>query len=327
VPAVALGVVVLIVWAATGASYFWPGWVWFGLVLPFALVGALRWSTGQQQGRRLAMHGALSLLVELICIAVWLLSGHGGGYPWPVWPLLGLVVALGIHVMVAPPSAGAARELARRVGTLTESRKTVIEIQEAELRRVERDLHDGAQARLVSLGMSLGLADEALEEDPEAARRYLAEARTSAGLALADLRDLVRGIRPPVLADLGLAGAIEALAMTVPIPVEVSVSLPGTPPEAVESAVYFAIAEAVANVIKHSSAGRSWVSCTYGDGRLVGIVGDDGVGGADPANGSGLKGIERRLAAFDATLGVSSPPGGPTVVTLEVPCELSSPRT
>ncbi len=324
-PAAGIGVLVLIIWAATGAGYFWPGWVWFGLAVPFAIRGALRWSLGVSRRRGLAVHGALSLVAALICVVVWLLAG--AGYPWPLWPVLGLAVALGIHIALFPPSSASTEQLVERVGTLTESRKTVIEIQEAELRRIERDLHDGAQARLVSLGMSLGMADEILRDDPEAARRLLADARASASKALSDLRDLVSGIRPPVLADLGLQGAIDALVVTVPIPVNVTVQLPGSPPEPIESAVYFAVAEAMANVVKHSGARWSWISCDYWDGVLVATVGDDGVGGADPAKGSGLSGIQRRLSAFDATLRVDSPPGGPTVVTVEVPCELSSPKT
>jgi signal transduction histidine kinase len=145
-------------------------------------------------------------------------------------------------------------------------------------------------------------------------------------MALAELRGLVRGIRPPLLADLGLQGAIDALVVTVPIPVGVAVQLSGSPPEPIESAVYFAVAEAVANFVKHSEARRGWISCIYRDGLLVATVGDNGVGGADPTKGSGLSGIERRLSAFDATLRVVSPKGGPTEVTVEVPCELSSPK-
>jgi signal transduction histidine kinase len=174
--------------------------------------------------------------------------------------------------------------------------------------------------------MSLGLADEALLEDPAAARELLAEARQATGQALAELRDLVRGIHPPVLADRGLAGAVQSLALACPLPIEVDVDVDGRLPAPVESAAYFAVAETIANVVKHSGAGKAWVRLLHANGRLIMQVSDDGRGGADPSRGSGLNGIERRLAAFDGVLVVSSPAGGPTVVTMELPCELSSPK-
>jgi signal transduction histidine kinase len=217
--------------------------------------------------------------------------------------------------------------LDQRVRVLTRTRAETVDAQAAELRRIERDLHDGAQARLVSLGMSLGLAEDLVARDPVAAQKLLAEARDASDRALSELRDLVRGIHPPVLAERGLDGAVRALALTLPIPIEVDIELAGRPQAPVESAGYFAIAEALANVMKHSHATRAWVLVRH-DGRSLGMtVSDDGVGGADPEGGTGLRGIERRLAAFDGTVAVSSPPGGPTVVTMELPCELSSPKT
>jgi signal transduction histidine kinase len=197
-----------------------------------------------------------------------------------------------------------------------------------ELRRVERDLHDGAQARLVSLGMNLGLAEQLMETDPAQAKGLLADARAHAGEALSDLRDLVRGIHPPVLADRGLEAAIRALVVTSPIPVEVTVDLPpGSLPDPVESAVYFAVAESIANVVKHSAANKAWIRLEETEGIFSVVIGDDGNGGADPDRGSGLAGIARRLAAFDGTLSVVSPPGGPTILRMDIPCELSSPKT
>jgi signal transduction histidine kinase len=220
-----------------------------------------------------------------------------------------------------------AAELALRVRQLAVTRADTVDAHAAELRRIERDLHDGAQARLVALSMNIGLAEELLARDPARAQRLLTEARETSGMALAELRDLVRGIHPPVLAERGLAGAVRALALAVPMPVQVDVELPGRPLAPVESAAYFAVAEALTNITKHSGATRAWIRIAYGNGRLTITVGDDGTGGVDPNRGTGLVGIRRRLAAFDGTMMVTSPPGGPTVVTMELPCELSSPKT
>jgi signal transduction histidine kinase len=219
------------------------------------------------------------------------------------------------------------KEVEAQLSRLSESRSDVVDVSAAELRRIERDLHDGAQARLVSLGMSIGLAEQVVRENPDLALELLAEARATSGQALSDLRALVRGIHPPVLADRGLDGAVRALALSFPLPVDLHIELEGRLPAPVESAVYFAIAEMLANVMKHSAATRAWVQLEYDSGRLVAIVGDNGRGGAAPRAGGGLHGIERRLAAFDGMLAVTSPAGGPTVVTMELPCELSLART
>jgi len=222
---------------------------------------------------------------------------------------------------------GRTEKLEERVQLLTETRAQTIDHSAAELRRIERDLHDGAQARLVALSMSLGMADEMFSTDPEAARRMVAEARATTGAALGDLRDVVRGIHPPVLADRGLAGAVQALALDMAIDVSVDADLPVRPPAPVESAVYFAVAECLANVGKHSGAEHAWVELSHADGVLTAIVGDDGRGGADPDAGTGMRGVMRRLSAFDGTMRVRSPAQGPTIVTLEVPCALSSQKT
>jgi len=226
-------------------------------------------------------------------------------------------------VLLAPTR----KELDAQVGRLNESRSQAVDASAAELRRIERDLHDGAQARLVSLGMSIGLAEQVLRDDPDLALKLLAEARESSGQALTDLRHLVRGIHPPVLAERGLEGAIRALALTLPLPVDLRIELPGRPPAPVESAAYFAVAEILANVVKHSAARSAWVQLEYSQARLIAIIGDDGAGGAVPRICGGLRGIERRLAAFDGVIAVTSPVGGPTVVTMELPCELSLART
>jgi signal transduction histidine kinase len=154
----------------------------------------------------------------------------------------------------------------------------------------------------------------------------LAEARDTSNAALGDLRDVVHGIHPPVLADRGLWAAIESLALDLAVPVEVSGVQPAGLPAPVESAAYFTVAECLANVAKHSAASHAWVEISTDADRLAIVVGDDGRGGADPSAGTGMRGVARRLAAFDGTMRVSSPAGGPTLVTLEVPCDSSSPR-
>lgn len=293
---------------------------------------------------------ALYGLSGILLLPLWLFMGgawYGYGVYWPTEDLVEAVSALpqgafflAAALAIAPLfrwTQGAfdrlflaptrAAELRLRVSQLTDSRAGVVDAQAAELRRIERDLHDGAQARIASLGMTIGLAEELLERDPAAARSLLAEARASSGTALAELRSLVRGIHPPVLAERGLDGAVRALALSLPVPTGVDIALPGRPEAPVESAAYFAIAESLANVVRHSGATTAAVAVRHADGWLAMTIADDGTGGADPTRGSGLRGIERRLAAFDGTMTVSSPPGGPTVVTMELPCALSSPRT
>lgn len=206
-----------------------------------------------------------------------------------------------------------------RVSHVEETRSEALDHTAAEIRRIERDLHDGAQARIASVGMNVGLAEKLIATDPESAASLLREARESTVAALEDLRSVVRGILPPVLADRGLVGAIEALAVPIPLPVTVSVELDRRLPDPVESAAYFAVAECLANAVKHAGATRAYVLGRYDGRRLRLVVGDDGRGGAD-ANGSGLSGVARRLAAFDGHLDVTSPAGGPTAVILEIPC-------
>ncbi|GAA2441461.1 sensor domain-containing protein [Actinomadura vinacea] len=215
-------------------------------------------------------------------------------------------------------------ELALRVQHLTETRSDAVDASAAELRRIERDLHDGAQARLVAMGMTLGAIEHLLDKDPDKARLLLAETRASSTKALAELRDLVRGIHPPVLADRGIGDAVRALALDHPLPVEVTVELPGRPEPPVESAVYFAISEMLTNTAKHARAQRVWVDLVHRDGTLKATVTDDGQGGASFEGGTGLRGIERRIGSFDGVLALNSPPGGPTIVTLEVPCAIPS---
>jgi signal transduction histidine kinase len=228
------------------------------------------------------------------------------------------------HSLLAPTRQA---ELALRVRQLAETRTEALDTKAAEIRRIERDLHDGAQARLVAMGMTLDAAGQIIDTNPEAARALLYEARDASVKALAELRALVRGIHPPVLADRGLADAIRALALDTPMRIHLASDLYGRPSAPVESAAYFAVSELLANVSKHAEARETWIDIRYTDGMLRIGVTDNGHGGADPARGTGLHGIERRLAAFDGILAISSPPGGPTAVTMEIPCELSLPKT
>lgn len=215
--------------------------------------------------------------------------------------------------------------LEQRVERLAESRAETVDHSASELRRIERDLHDGAQARLVALGLNLGMAEEVLESDPDTAARLVSEARHTSTVALSEIRNLVRGIHPPVLADRGLVGAVEALALAHPVPVTVHAQLPGRPPHPVETAAYFAVAEALTNAAKYAHATQVSVRIEYFTNRLGVIVRDDGDGGAKTTPGGGLEGVAQRLDAFDGNLTVKSPNGGPTVIALEIPCVLEAP--
>jgi signal transduction histidine kinase len=266
----------------------------------------------------------------------------GPEWPHPVTLVAGLVMlafgawlvprTIGVHHGLAERNS----ELLSRVRRLAVTRVDAVDTAAAELRRVERDLHDGAQARLVALGIALRATERLITTNPDAAVALVVEARESSARALAELRALVRGINPPVLAERGLGDAIRALALDATVMTTTDIDLPGRLPPPVEAAAYFAVAEALANATKHADArgvhiraafsGRAHPGRAPSGGVLRIEVTDDGAGGADPARGTGLRGIERRLGAFDGVLAVSSPPGGPTIVVIEVPCALSSPK-
>jgi len=220
------------------------------------------------------------------------------------------------------------RALERRVETLEESRKTVLDVEASELRRIERDLHDGAQQRLVMLTINLGLAADRIDTDPGAAKGLVIDARDQARLALADIRDLVRGIAPSILMDRGLVPALSALAGRSPVPTVVLSSLPAGErlSDAVERAAYFVVAEALANVAKHADARRCEIHVRR-EGPLLAVeVRDDGRGGARLLPAGGLTGLAGRVAALDGQLTVSSPDGGPTVVRAQLPALVQAPR-
>jgi signal transduction histidine kinase len=300
-------------WLAVNACGGWVVAVLPAGLIAAGLVGFLRVLTHHPQGGLLASwHPPLVLLAagggliaSGLAMAPGMLTGYGMLARWMLGP------------------AGPA-ELTMRVQHLAETRTEAIDTGAAEMRRIERDLHDGAQARLVAMGMTLDAAGQLIDSNPAAARALLLEARDTSARALAELRDLVRGIHPPVLADRGLGDAVRALALDSPVRARLASDLPGRLAAPVESAAYFAVSELLANVSKHAGATHVWVDIRYADGMLRVGVSDDGRGGADPSRGTGLRGIERRVAAFDGVVAVHSPAGGPTAVTMEIPCALSS---
>jgi len=313
-----------LIWLITSRGYFWPVWPMLALALALGIHGSVVYANEHGERWRehrlttgFAIHAAVWSCLLLFDAGVW--AASGGGYFWPVWVALAALIAVGAHA-AALLLSGDRSALTERISTLEESRAGAVDVQEAELRRIERDLHDGAQARLVALGMSLGMAEQKLASEPEAAAELLADARVGAGEALRELRDLARGIHPPVLADRGLDAAVRALAAASPISVTVSATVPERPKPPVESAAYFVVAEALANAGKHSGARRVDVRILSGEGVLSVEVHDDGAGGADPAGG-GLSGLRRRVEALDGSLRVLSPPGGPTTIRAELPCE------
>ena len=256
--AMLLGLVLIFLWGLTGAGYFWPKWVLFGLAVPLAIQLAIRLAlrVDDDRHRALALHAAASGWIAAVLLAVYALAG--GGTFWPLWAVATLGLALGAHaiVVVALPSLRPQeRELEARVDVLTRTRAGALDVQAAELRRIERDLHDGAQARLVALSMQLGRAEERLEGQPEIAE-LVRRAREEAGAAIGELRDLARGIAPPVLADRGLVAAVEALGVRAQIPVTVNASILRRPLPVIETAAYFVVAEALTNAAKHARRRR-----------------------------------------------------------------------
>ncbi|WBQ02630.1 sensor histidine kinase [Kribbella sp. CA-293567] len=211
-------------------------------------------------------------------------------------------------------------DLSLRVSQLSSSRAAALDAHAVELRRIERSLHDGAQNRLVAVNVFLGAARRALARDPATADAVLAQAQDAAELALAELRTVARGILPPVLADRGLAGALAGLAAGSGVPCELEVEIAGRCPASVEAAAYFVVAEALTNVAKHSAATSVAGTVRRERDQLVIVIEDDGRGGADERRGSGLTGIRRRVEAFDGSLTLTSPAGGPTVLRVELPC-------
>ena len=252
-----------------------------------------------------------------VTIAVGLVGiGLALAAPWIARSVAGAECRLA--TILLGPSERAA--LATRVDELRARREQLFDVVEAERRRIERDLHDGAQQRLVALAMNLGMAKEKFDRDPAAARALMEEAHQEAKQAMVELRNLARGIHPAVLSDRGLDAALSSLAGRAPVPVTVDVQVPERPPAAVETTAYFVVAEALTNIAKHAGASRAAVKVARLNGHLTVEVTDDGIGGADANRGTGLSGLVDRVTAVDGTVRLSSPVGGPTILTVELPC-------
>ncbi|HTJ39010.1 MAG TPA: histidine kinase [Dactylosporangium sp.] len=326
----------------------------YGAVAPVARMATGFWWDGKEyhrserEARRRARMNARFHDPQVHWDGVWALAAGVG--VWPVALLPWLALAGGAYLALTPGLAGygavaiaaglaaapfawrvfgpLARRLLgpnqrRRVAELEALRADMTQTQAAELERIERGLHDGAQARLVAMGLSMQAAERLLEADPATAKEILVEARASSVAALAELRSLVRGINPPVLAERGLVDAVRALALDAPVEVGVRSAVAGRAERPVEAAVYFAVSELLANVAKHAHARRATVELEHAGGTLTAVVADDGTGGASAGGGTGLRGIERRLAALGGRLDIDSPSGGPTRITVAVPCALS----
>jgi signal transduction histidine kinase len=309
-----------VVWGLTDGRFFWPAWVWLGLAIPIGLHVAVRWAWARPPGfkRRIAVQAAISAVLLVTEVVVWALTGQGGTF-WPIWSATGYLVLLAIHAAVwGRMSPQREQALVARVDQLTRTRRGALDVQAAELRRIERDLHDGAQARLVALSMHLGRAEERMSKQPEVAELFR-RARDEASAAIAELRDLARGIAPPILADRGLEAAVQALGRRAAIPVEVEAAIERRPLPVLETAAYFVVAEALTNVAKHAPGAQARVTIDLDAQRLSVAVADDGPGGADP-DGGGLTGLRHRVEALDGTLTVTSPPGVGTTIRAELPC-------
>jgi signal transduction histidine kinase len=260
----------------------------------------------------------------VILVFTWLLTWLLAGVHtfWPAWALLGLATAGSAYSLIALHDrvlvAHGRRALRARVDMLTRTRRQAVDAQAAELRRIERDLHDGAQARLVALTLQLGRAEVRVHDQPEI-RGLILDAQREAHHAIAELRNLARGIVPPLLADRGLAAAVESLAARYGLGTSIDANTHRGLAPAVESAAYFVIAEALTNTVKHAYAEHSWVALSDEHRTLAVVVGDDGRGGADP-RGLGLAGLRARVEALDGSMRLESPDGGGTVVEVKLPC-------
>jgi signal transduction histidine kinase len=327
----------------------WRHW-WQGFWRPFAaldtwkqfLYALLRFPLSTAEGAILVGVWSIGFAMAALPGYVWLLPRGSTlwntAIPVPRTPAAVAAIAIaGLVLLVAAPQVTRALAIAdtavarfllgsrdrsalqARIGELERSRARVVDSAEAERRRIERDLHDGAQQRLVALAMDLGRARARFADDPEAARAIVDQAHAEAKEALIELRNLVRGVHPPVLTDRGLDAALSGLAALSPVPVTVDVEVPRRPPASIEAIAYFVVAEALTNVAKHSRAAAAQVRVERHGDTLGIVIRDNGIGGADPA-GQGLSGLADRVAGVDGGLSIGSPPGGGTLITVELPC-------
>ncbi len=304
------------IWLLDGASSpVWPLWVWFA---GGCTVGLHVLVIRAMVVPRLTLLRDAVIAMSAVCVAIWLLGGTGDF--WPRWPIaagwaLYAVLRLGPYGDTWARSA----TLRTRIDELTTSRREVVDTQAEELRRIERDLHDGAQARLVALSMQLGRAEAKLAADQRPEAELVSAARKEALEAIRELRDLARGIAPPILQARGLVAAVQALAERTPVQAEVTGTVEPRPSAAVENCAYFVCAEALTNAVKHATGAAVQIELVRDGDLLRVVVRDDGPGGAVPAGG-GLEGLRRRVVALDGRLLLDSPAGGGTTVTVELPC-------
>jgi len=320
-PFLSLGLLLLLIWALTAdGGYFWPMWPYWALVVITALRTIHVWDHTRPKERRRRFDAliAYGCLWSLGLIAIWGMSG--GNYFWPVWPMLGFLLVLGTPWLWSRSRTN--RKLEVRVDELTRTRAGAVDVQASELRRIERDLHDGAQARLVALSMQLGRAEDRLAGKGADAGdvELVRQARQEATAAISELRDLARGISPPVLADRGLEAAVQSLADRSGTHVSINAEIDHRPPPAVENAAYFVVAEALTNAAKHAPGAPVRVTMWHEHSELGIVVSDEGLGGADPA-GSGLTGLRQRVEALDGWLEVRSAVGEGTTVRAILPCQ------
>jgi signal transduction histidine kinase len=304
------GLIVLPIMGLVGYAFVVGAWAVGLLYLAYPAYGFLAVSSGA------ATDWGLPYLPSAVLHVI------AGVYVALIAPWIAIAVAAGEHAVARwMLAASREEELTARVETLTESRAGLVDAVDAERRRIERDLHDGAQQRLVAVAMTLGRAGQQFDLDPQNARRLVEEAHGETKAALVDLRNLARGIHPAVLTDRGLDAALSALAERSPIPVDVSVLVNPRPSATVEAVAYFVVSEALTNTAKHSHAQRARVSALRIEDRLIVEIVDDGVGGARLEPGSGLSGLRDRARSVDGTLTITSPTGGPTALRVELPCE------
>ncbi|MEU9097140.1 histidine kinase [Streptomyces sp. NPDC048361] len=310
------------------AGTMWRQYGYHLLVSPLAALGGALVVIGWAAGAGFA----------LVFSWVWALPPSARPPGWSeryvAFTVLGVLLLLAtpaLAALVARLDAGAAtallgpsraKELERRVENLAESRADILDAADLERRRIERDLHDGAQQRLVSLAMNLGIARATLTDLPPEARAVIDEAHREAKEAIEELSNLVRGLHPAVLEDRGLDAAISGIAARAPFPVDLTVDLVQRPSPTVEAVAYFVVSETLANIAKHAHATRCSVHVRRHAALLTITVGDNGIGGADPAGGTGLLGLHKRVGSIDGTLTINSPHGGPTTITVELPCGL-----